>query len=421
MRRTGWIVVAVIVVLVAGLLLWPKAVDRGNPRFFADQTYNFETIRVLMDNGPAGGDTNEAAQAIAQIKAGDAESWYAAWNALGDRTAALAAKTQNAIDKGHALLRAHTYYRAAEFFLDPHDPKRPAVWKKNIAAFYSGLDTLAVRYERITVPYGKYHLNAVYYPGPQGADAKPLIVLVGGYDSTMEELYLQFVGAAYAHGYSVLTYEGPGQGSVLREQGLVFTPQWEKPNGAVLDTFLANHAKPPKIVLIGESMGGYLAPRAAAFDSRIDGVVAYDVFFDGGAIASRHVPAFAFWLARNHYDGTLKFLSGLNDDPGAKWAQQNGMWTLGAKTPFAVIDAFKAYTLAPVASRIHADVLAMAGADDHFVPPNQIGEFQKSLTNARSVTTVVFDHASGGGEHCQLGAPSLWQAAIFDWMKAKFG
>src|ERR1700761_125308 len=184
MRRFGWIVLAIVVVL-ALIVLWPKPADMGHPRYFADQTYNFETIRVFSDNAPAGGDSNEAAQAIGDIKAGDADSWYTAWSAAGDRAMALAAKTTDSIGKGHALLRAHTYYRAAEFFLDPHDPKRPVVWKKNTGAFYSGLDTLGVNYQRITVPYGKYHLNAIYYPGPQSAEAKPLIVLVGGYDSTL--------------------------------------------------------------------------------------------------------------------------------------------------------------------------------------------------------------------------------------------
>jgi alpha-beta hydrolase superfamily lysophospholipase len=420
MRRIVWISLAVLIVLAAAWHFWPKKPDQGDARFFADQTYNFEAIRVLSDNAVAGGDTNEASQAINKIAAGDAQSWYAAWSEEGDRVSALAAKTQDRISKGDALLRAHTYYRAAEFFLDPHDPKRPAVWKKNIDAFYSGLDALGVRHERITVPYGTHHLNAIYYPGPDGADAKPLIVLVGGFDSTMEELYLHFVAAAYRHGYSVLTYEGPGQGSIIREQNLPFTPEWEKPNGTVLDTFLANHAKPRKIVLIGESMGGYLAPRAAAFDNRIDGVVAYDVFFDGGKIASRTVPDFVFWLRRNHYDRTLNFLSGLNKNPGSVWATQNGMWTLGVNNPFAVLDAFKAYTLAPAASHIHADVLALAGADDHFVPGDQIDAFRKSLTNAHSVTTVMYDRASGGSEHCQLGAPSLWQATVFDRIASKF-
>ena len=54
----------------------------------------------------------------------------------------------------------------------------------------------------------------------------------------------------------------------------------EKPNTAVLDEFLHSHAKPSKIVLIGMSMGGYFAPRAAAFEERIDGVVAYDTCYD---------------------------------------------------------------------------------------------------------------------------------------------
>ena len=80
---------------------------------------------------------------------------------------------------------------------------------------------------------------------------------------------------------------------MLRRQGLTFT-HWEKPTGAVLDAFLADHARPEKIVLVGMSMGGYLAPRAAAFDERFDGVVAYDAFFDMGATARRYAPPAAF-------------------------------------------------------------------------------------------------------------------------------
>src|SRR5580704_14882546 len=258
MRRFGWIAAGIAVVLAGAFLFWPKPKDIGSPRYFSDQTYNFEAIRVFSNNGPFGGDVGEPGQAIAKIRAGDPESWYAAWNEEGDRTMAFAAKTRDPISKGNAMIRAFNYYRSAEFFLAPTDPRRPVIWKKNTSAFYNGLDTLGVRYERIAVPYGRHHLNAVYYPGPDGADSKPLIVIMTGYDGTMEELYAQFVPEAYKRGYSVLTYEGPGQGSVLREQGLTFTPEWEKPNGAVLDAFLAGHPKPSKIVLIGESMGGYL-------------------------------------------------------------------------------------------------------------------------------------------------------------------
>jgi len=362
----------------------------------------------------------EIAQAINGVRAGDAQAWLAGWQEAGDRAVAQATKFNDPISKGNFLLRAHSYYRAAEFFLPPNDPRRPALWSSNVSAFYAGLDALGVAHQRLTIPYGQHHLNAIYYPGSPQAQSRPLLVVVGGYDSTMEELYFSIAAAAIVHGYSVLTYEGPGQGSVLREQSLVMQSDWEKPNGAVLDTFLSTHPAPHGIILFGESLGGYLAPRAAAFDSRIDAVVAYDVFFDGYAIASRNVPPIAFWLRDHGYNKTLRFLSGLNTNPGANWAVQNGEWVLGVTDPFAVLDAFKAYRLAPVASRIKADLLILAGADDHFVPANQSEEFRKSLTSARSITSLTFSHESGGGEHCQLGASSLWQAALFDWLAQKF-
>ncbi len=421
MRRCILVILVLVLAAIGVRIFWPKPVDRGSPRFFADQTYNFQTIRALDDVSGVGGDIGETLQTIAGLKAGDADGWYAAWDRTGDRVAALADRTADPLGRGQALLRAHAYYRTAEFFLAPHDPRRPIVWKKNVGAFYRGLDVLGVKYERLVVPYGQYHLNAVYYPGPAGAERRPLIMFVGGYDETMEEEYLSMAAAAHEHGYSVLTYEGPGQGSVIREQGLAFTPEWEKPNGAVLDEFLRGHARPGKIVFMGASLGGYLAPRAAAFDRRIDGVVSYDEFYDGGAISSRNVPKVAFWLKAHGFNRTLKLLSRLTSNPGKTWAQQNGMWVFGAPDPFALLDAFKAYTLAPVAARIECDVLIFAGVDDHFVPLDQLKEFKQSLVHARSVTSIVFDRASGGGEHCQLGAPSLWHAALFDWLKTKFG
>lgn len=420
MRRALWILVGIFLIALLILVARPKALDRGRSAYFVDKSYDFEAKRVLDDVASAGGDTGEALQAIGQATAGDPESWYAAWKAAGDRAMALAASTHAALEQGHTLLRAHTYYRTAEFFLAPQDSRRPALWKQNVDAFYQGLDASGVAYERITVPYGSNHLNAVYYPGPAGAEHRPLLVVMTGYDGTMEELYLSVGAAALEHGYSVLTYEGPGQGSVIREQGLTMEPTWEKPNGAVLDTFLSSHKKPANIVLLGESLGGYLAPRAAAFDSRVDGVIAFDVWYDGYAVATQHVPAFVFSLREHGHTKILNFLSGLKGDPGSTWAIQNGEWVLGVNDPFAVMDAFKLYGLEGVAPRIKQDVLLLAGADDHFVPGNQLEMMRKDLTGARSVKAIMFDRASGGSLHCQIGAPSLWHAAVFDWLKSTY-
>ena len=186
-----------------------------------------------------------------------------------------------------------------------------------------------------------------------------------------------------------------------------FVPDWEKPTAAVLDEFLRSHDNPRKIVLFGMSMGGYLAPRAAAFEQRIDGVVAYDVCFDLHEAAVRTM-------------GAVKQNPALLINIGVSWAYQNALWTMGTTNPEDTLEAFSNYKLASIADRIRQDVLILAGAEDHFIPFHQAAEFEKSLVSARSVTTRTFDRASGGAEHCQCGATSLVHAAVFDWLLQKF-
>ena len=94
----------------------------------------------------------------------------------------------------------------------------------------------------------------------------------------------------------------------MREQGLTFTHEWEKPTSAMLNEFLAHHDRPPKIILVGMSMGGFLAPRAAAFDDRVDGVVAFDVFYDVSETVRRYVPSIAFWLHDHKFGAVVSLL-----------------------------------------------------------------------------------------------------------------
>jgi alpha-beta hydrolase superfamily lysophospholipase len=391
-------------------------------RFFNNQTYHFQTLRALNDIPYGGADTSEILATIEHIKAGDADGWYNAWERTGDRVSELASRTKDPISRGRAHLRAHNYYRTAEFLLAPHDPRRAISWKKNIETFYRGLDTLGVRYERIDAPYGANHLNALYFPGPSGSEKRPLIVICGGFDSTLEELYFVLVAAGLERGYSALAYEGPGQGSIIREQGLPFTPEWEKPTAAILDEYLRAHPPSTKIVLVGMSMGGYLAPRAAAFDKRIDGVVAFDVFFDFGAISSRSMQPIAFWMGRHGLGFLLDAISRIKStfSPSLKWALQNSRWVIGTRGLLETAEALRAYTLQDVAQRIKGDVLIFAGENDHFVPVVQVKQFENSLTQARSVVSVIYDRESGGAEHCQLGAITLWHADFFDWLTQKF-
>lgn len=413
-----------LVALVAGLAMAHGAMAQTTPRpFFASKLFSYQALRAFNHIPAGGADTGEMLHAIAGIKNNNIESWFASWKDLADKTAQKASVTTDDRSKGLAYLRSHNYYRTAEFLLRKGDARHLDTARQATRYFYMGLDGLGVPYQRLTVPYeGRARLNAVYFPADPSS-RKPLILIVGGFDSTMEELYFFAVQEARLRGYPVLIYEGPGQGNVLREQGLTFIPEWEKPTKAVLDNFLSTHSRPASIVMLGVSMGGYLASRAAAFDSRIAGLASFGVFFNGKDVAANGWPAAVVQLLDNgRYDGLLDNTAELaaSLDPGLRWKLDNGEWTMGVQSSTQLFREFARYTLAPVAGQIRQDVLLMQGTKDHLIPATQLGAFQAALTGARSITTKVYDETFGAQEHCQLGASTTWQADFFDWLAQRF-
>jgi pimeloyl-ACP methyl ester carboxylesterase len=378
----------------------------GNRRLFADPGYHFQALRVLNEVANGGADVTECLETIGVIHGGDASGWYDAWAATAKRNVARAEGVRDQVSKGLAYLRAHNYWRTAEFLLKPDDVRRPSAWTSQVDAFDRGLQALGIAHERTSVPYEKGALRAIFYPGPAGWETKPLIVFVGGQDSTLEELYFEMVPAANRRGYAVLAYEGPGQGAALREHGLFFTPEWEKPNAAVFDAYLSTHAKPPSIVLVGMSMGGYFAPRAAAFEPRIDGVVSFDVCYDFSEVLQHGVT-----LARDPATSGNSLVTGI---------MTNSKWTYGVQTLDEVIECSAAYRLVDVAGRITCDVLVLAGTEDEGIPLAQVAAYVAALTGARSVEKAIYDRASGGAEHCQEGASTLWHETFFDWLLRRF-
>ena len=95
MRKLVIIAVALIVLLAAFAALRQGGQERGEGRFFADTTYNFEAVRALNEVAPVGGDSADVQRAVNEIKPGDAESWFLAWSGAGERALRVAAKAQD--------------------------------------------------------------------------------------------------------------------------------------------------------------------------------------------------------------------------------------------------------------------------------------------------------------------------------------
>src|SRR6056297_1894471 len=418
------IILGVFSLIVSVLLvvsLWPAS--HGIVRYFKDQNFHYQTLRVVAHAPYGGADIGEVFSIVGRIREGDTEDWYREWNDMAAFVEQKAEGYEDRRGQGLALMRAQNYYRNAEFYLPGTDPRRVDTFANSARAYRTALDLLDVAYEEFPVPYEGRQLNAIYYPSDaEGADDKPLMIAHGGYDSTMEELYFWFVAAALERGYSILTFAGPGQGSVIRNQGIPFTHEWERPTGAVIDAYIARHDEPDTIVLMGLSLGGLLAPRAAAFEGRIDGVVAFDAMYAFQDTLFTNMPGLAQPAVRSFYENdndtmlNLAVSLRMRADVGAAWGVNNGQWVMGFHGNGEIFDAFAPFNLEGVTEEIRGDVLLLWGEDDHFVDDDQLIRMQDGLINARSVTTISYGAYEGGKEHAQTGILTSVHADIFDWV-----
>lgn len=332
-------------------------------------------------------------QIVPKLK--DTTSWFKCWSKM----AALREKN------GDHLI-ASNYYKAADFYLLPTDPHKAAMCDGFRRNFYKGYHGFPL--EKHTVPYEGHTLPAVRLVVP---GAEKTLVVFGGFDSFMEEIIpmMRFLKDA---GHTIIVFDGPGQGTALNN-GLPFIMNWEKPVSRVLDHFQLSH-----VSLRGISWGGYFAMRAAAYEKRIDRVIAFDIFYSAlDALTNRLSTAQSLLLRliiarRWHtlFDAIID--KRIKNDIDLYWKLHKGYELTGAASPFALVDMLRHHTMRGLGPLINQDVLLLAGADDQYVPLKRLKQIEKELCNAASITSKVFTKESGGAEHCQAGQPDLAFAEI---------
>ena len=225
----------------------------GTYELNSDANFNYQLNRVIMWDG---GDADEVAAVSHKIRTSD--DWVKAMEYLAKKAHA-EGRTANEI----------AYLRMSEFFIYDTDPKKKKRYTEACDLFYEYYSDYFDQgiVQRHKIPYSDGYLP-IMVTKAQG-ESKGAILLHGGNDSYYEELFFPMLYLA-ENGFDVYLYEGPGQGGVLRLQNIKFTHKWERPTRAVM-----SHFKLRDVTIIGASLGGYLAPRAAAFDKRIKRVVGW--------------------------------------------------------------------------------------------------------------------------------------------------
>jgi pimeloyl-ACP methyl ester carboxylesterase len=205
---------------------------------------------------------------------------------------------------------------------------------------------------------------------------------------------------------------------------LRFRPNWETVVSPVIDWAAARpEVDPGRIALFGLSMGGGLAPRAAAFEPRIRALICIDGIYDIGQAYTERIGLGADTERRltaetdPDLDAALQQVMQTNSQ--ARWAFRQGMWSFGVSTPRAFLAASLAYNLRDgIAEKITCPVFVGRGESDEFFG-GQPEELMQHLTGP--ATLAHFTDAEGAGSHCQVGAQRLLCARMLDWLDEILG
>jgi len=368
----------------------------GYYAFNEDKGINFQLNRYYSMGNATLEDMQEAGKKISSFK-----EWKIEMLKLAE----------TAVTEGR-LMNAAFYCRAAEFYLLRDDPEKKLLYEKFIDTFYNAAqDDEIYKYE---VPYNDTFLPAMRI---QSVDTKQrgTLVLHGGNDSFMEEFY-PMIRYFSNHGYEVIAFEGPGQGSALKKYGLPLNIEWEKPIKAILDYF-----KLDNVTLLGISMGGWLCLRAAAFEPRVKRVIPWSVSFD----VTQYTNIVGQLLARLFMG---KFRNFANNQMGKNmkkkleysWFVNNLMYITDKEVPIKAFDVLMQFNEENLHSdMVQQDVLILTGREDHLVPFKMHDMQVKALTNARSVTSRVFTKEDQAQNHCQIGNLGLALNVMREWIEQK--
>jgi pimeloyl-ACP methyl ester carboxylesterase len=389
---------------------------------FRNESFSFETLRAAGSAPYGGADLGEVLATARSIRNGNEDDWFRSWRDTADRVHRIG---DEALADGHrlsarsAFLRACNYYRTAEFFRreDPaNDAAALGAARLSRETFATAISLMDHPAHRIEISYESVTLPGYLFLVDDSGEPRPTVVYTNGYDSTAEESWFAIAAAALERGYNVVAYDGPGQGAVIRENGLVFRPDWEAVLTPVLDYCVSRpEIDANAITLFGYSMGAYLVARAAVFDQRPAALILNDGIYD---FHQAYVNALPTWLIRQIVSGKDTFANRVIGGLAAartqvRWAMNNGVWTMGATSYADFIRRTADYSLAGIADRITVPTLIMDAEEDQFLKgqPAILSQAMNAPTTLAHFTT-----SEGAGEHCHVGSLTRAHQVIFDWL-----
>jgi len=383
--------------------------------------------RALFYASYGGADFGECQATVARIgDDGDADAWHREWVATADRLAEAAAASEaggHPVSAREAYTRAANYYRTSfqPLFGAPVDPRLSAAFEKESEALAAAARLADPPVEMVEIPFEDGSLpGMIVEPRGQGP-VRGTIVHTNGYDSDLSEMYIAHVPAAIERGYRIVLFDGPGQGRNLIRDGKPIRPDWETVVGPVIDWVVSRPGvDPDRVVLAGWSFGGFLAPRAGAFEPRLAALVADPGQWDERDALLRFLPLTDEQkqdfpdIDPHALDEMEAQLAGPEGNPMLRWSLiQRGQWVHDKPNLFEALAELARFRLSDVADRIACPTLLTQAEEDPIAAAAE--KLYDALTVERKAL-VKFTTAEGAGRHCEANGRRLYHQRIYDWL-----
>ena len=390
-----------------------------------EMEFNFQWIAGSISTG--GCELGEAffvAQMIEDVdndRAPTSANWQREWETMAKRKEAMALESHL---KGHrvsaleAYLLASNYYRAALISMLPYEKGNPDSRNKKffeVAAKYKECFREAAK--RMEPPaeffdakisleggngFAPVPMPCYFVKPDDSGKRRPTLLMVGGTETFMEELYVYIAPFALRRGYNFLTFDLPGQG-ILPTYGQYFRKDTEIQISAILDEALRRFPEinPDKIMAYGISNGGYFVPRAATVEKRIRALAV------SNAVTDNHKMFQEMPFAKDTREEIQKW-EPFRHDVTAAVAYRWGTDIKGQ------VGATKDFQYDP--SLITCPCLALVSSGElSGEAERQQYEFMKLIPANRHHMMLISDEKMGAISHCIAENRSYMAQVLFDW------
>ena len=338
------------------------------------------------------------------------EDWYKEWLRMAEHVERLAKAAEAA---GHHATASGAYRRASQYYQyasgkkynNDGSPSKDAIeaYRKGVECFKNGVRWQRFpKVEAVEIPFEGKLLPGYFVQSPQHPLPSRTMLVMDGAVMFKESLYIGFAEEFAKRGIACLIIDTPGNGESLILRGIHARHDSEKAAGACIDYLETRRdVDASRIGITALSLGGFYAPRAAAFEKRLKVCAAWGPEWDYRDS----------WIRR----WTLMLEAGPKGYELLDAPLMHKPWMLGAKTWDEAFKKLEGFNLRGVAEKITCPFLLVHGEEDG-QQPTAVAERLFGAVSAKNKTLKIFTAEEGGSMHCSGDNRTLGYTYIADWV-----